>query len=75
MKTWKLLEIVDLPITAEEMPQYGWGDYRKTEIVELGTIEAPTERKAQNLFKKIMPTKRLSFSKRSPVCRFWLEEK
>lgn len=75
MKLWKLFELVTLPTPASEMPEYGWGDYRKTEIVELGSLQAPTERKAQNLFKKMMPTKRLSFSQSSPVCRFWIEEK
>ena len=73
-KTWKLLELRSLPITEAEMPYYGYGDYRKSEIVELGSIEAPTERKAQNLFKKMFPYKGLSFSKSSPVCPFWLEE-
>ena len=74
MRTWKLLQERSLRPTEAELPYYGYGDYRKTEIVELGVTQAPTERKAQNLFKKMLPAMGLVVDKHSPVCPFWIEE-
>ena len=72
MPTYILREMLHLPISPEEMPSYGYGDYAKTEIVNVAEVEADSERKAQNKFKRMFPERRLRFSKNSPVCTVWI---
>ena len=72
MTTYILREMIHLPISPEEMPSYGYGDYAKTEIVNVAEVEAASERKAQNKFKRMFPERRLRFSKNSPVCTVWI---
>lgn len=72
MTIYILREMIDLPISQEEWPSYGYGDYAKTDIVNVAEVEADSERKAQNEFKRLFPERRLRFSKNSPVCTVWV---
>jgi len=73
MKTYRCFTSVPVHVSYEEMPQYGYGDYPKTEdrylniygsfsipvkeadnhLRFIATVEADTERKAQNAFRKL----------------------
>ncbi len=46
----------------DSTPEFGYGDFGETRSRVVGTVEAPTRRKAMNLAKKTWPDERLSFS-------------
>ena len=76
LKLYRLIYIRREPVGPgdPDYAEHGYGDYPRTSREDLGTVQAETERKAQGLFKKRFPERGLVFSKRSPVCPFWIEE-
>jgi hypothetical protein len=74
MKHWELFHYRNVAISNEELPYYGYGDFPKTRRESWGVVEAETERKAQNMVKRLFPEERIRFNKWSPILLWELVE-